>query len=149
MLINGASGGVGTFAVQIAKALGAYVTAVCGTRNVEQARSLGADHVIDYTREDFTRSDERYDLMFDIAGNRPWSHCRRVLMPKGTSSWSEGLRIVRSVHSATWPRFVWQPCPVIGGRHSFSRPTTELTWNICASFSKRGACHRSSTSSTA
>jgi NADPH:quinone reductase-like Zn-dependent oxidoreductase len=83
VLINGASGGVGTFAVQIAKALGADVTAVCSDRNVEQARSLGADHVIDYTREDFTRSDERYDLMFDIAGNRPWSHCRRVLMPKG------------------------------------------------------------------
>jgi NADPH:quinone reductase-like Zn-dependent oxidoreductase len=84
VLINGASGGVGTFAVQIAKALGADVTAVCSTRNVELVRSIGADHVIDYTREDFTRSDQRYDLIFDNAGNRSWSHCRRVLNPKAT-----------------------------------------------------------------
>jgi NADPH:quinone reductase-like Zn-dependent oxidoreductase len=68
--------------VQIAKALGADVTAVCSTGNVELARSLGGDLVIDDTREDFTRGDQRYDLLFDIAGNRPWSHCRRVLTPK-------------------------------------------------------------------
>jgi NADPH:quinone reductase-like Zn-dependent oxidoreductase len=84
VLINGASGGVGTFAVQIAKALGAEVTGVCSTRNVDIARSLGADHVIDYTQEDFTRSDRRYDLMLDIAGSRSWSECRRVLNPKAT-----------------------------------------------------------------
>jgi NADPH:quinone reductase-like Zn-dependent oxidoreductase len=84
VLINGASGGVGTFAVQLAKALGAEVTAVCSTRNVEVARSLGADRVIDYTREDFTRTDRRYDLLLDVAGSRPWSACRRVLEPRGT-----------------------------------------------------------------
>ncbi len=84
VLINGASGGVGTFAVQIAKAFGAEVTGVCSTRNVDLVRSIGADHVIDYTREDFTRSDRRYDLMLDVAGSRSWSECRRVLNPQAT-----------------------------------------------------------------
>lgn len=84
VLINGASGGVGTFAVQIAKALGAEVTGVCSTGNVELVRSLGADHVVDYTQEDFTRTNRRYDLMFDVAGSRSWSECRRVLDPRGT-----------------------------------------------------------------
>jgi NADPH:quinone reductase-like Zn-dependent oxidoreductase len=84
VLINGASGGVGTFAVQIAKALGAEVTAVCSTRNVDLVRSIGADHVVDYTREDFTRSAERYDLMFDNAGSKSWSECKRVLKPHAT-----------------------------------------------------------------
>ena len=81
VLINGASGGVGTFAVQIAKALGAEVTGVCSTRNVELVQSLGADHVVDYTRDDFTRSDRRYDLLLDVAGSRSWSECTRVLKP--------------------------------------------------------------------
>jgi len=84
VLINGASGGVGTFAVQIAKAFGAEVTGVCSTRNVDLVRSIGADHVIDYTQEDFTRSDRRYDLMLDVAGSRSWSACRRVLNPQAT-----------------------------------------------------------------
>lgn len=84
VLINGASGGVGTFAVQIAKALGAEVTGVCSTRNVEIVRSLGADHVVDYTQEDFTRSDRRYDLMLDVAGSRSWSECKRILSPEAT-----------------------------------------------------------------
>ena len=84
VLINGAAGGVGTFAVQIAKSFGADVTGVCSTRNVDLVRSIGADHVIDYTRDDFTRSAERYDVIFDCVGNRPLSACRRVMTPKGT-----------------------------------------------------------------
>jgi NADPH:quinone reductase-like Zn-dependent oxidoreductase len=84
VLINGASGGVGTFAVQIAKSFGAEVTGVCSARNVDVVRSLGADHVVDYTKEDFTRSGRRYDLMLDIAGNRSWSDCKRVLGERAT-----------------------------------------------------------------
>ena len=84
VLINGASGGVGTFAVQIAKALGADVTAVCSSRNVEQTRSLGADRVVDYSQEDFTQRSERHDLMIDIAGSKPFRKFRRVLTPKAT-----------------------------------------------------------------
>lgn len=83
VLINGAAGGVGTFAVQIAKSLGADVTGVCSTRNVDMVRSIGADRIIDYTREDFTRSGQRYDVIFDCAGNHSLSACRRVLNPKG------------------------------------------------------------------
>jgi NADPH:quinone reductase-like Zn-dependent oxidoreductase len=83
VLINGASGGVGTFAVQIAKSFGADVTGVCSTRNTELVQSLGADHVIDYTKDDFTKGAERYDVVIDNVGNRSLSECRSVLKPNG------------------------------------------------------------------
>jgi NADPH:quinone reductase-like Zn-dependent oxidoreductase len=84
VLIHGASGGVGTFAVQIAKAFGAEVTAVCSTRNVDAVRSMGADHVIDYTKEDFTQNGQQYDLIVAANGNRSISEYKRALRPSGT-----------------------------------------------------------------
>jgi NADPH:quinone reductase-like Zn-dependent oxidoreductase len=99
VLINGASGGVGTFAVQIAKSFGTEVTGVCSTRNVDLVRSIGADHVIDYTKEDFTKSDQRYDLIFDLIGNHSFSERRRILTPNGIcvmagiggAGWRDGI----------------------------------------------------------
>jgi len=90
VLINGASGGVGTFAVQIAKAFGAEVTGVCSTRNVDLVRSIGADHVVDYTRDDFTSTGSRYDTVLDLVGNRSLADLRRALTPTGTLLLSGG-----------------------------------------------------------
>lgn len=101
VLINGASGGVGTFAVQIAKAFGAEVTGVCSTRNMDMVRSIGADHVIDYTREDFTQGGRRYDHILDQVGNCSFSDCRRSLTPQGTlipNSGHAGLGYVIKAH---------------------------------------------------
>ena len=95
VLINGAAGGVGTFAVQIAKSFGADVTGVCSTRNVEMVRSIGADRVIDYTREDFTKGTQRYNLIFDCVGNHSLSACRRVLNPNG-------ICVIAGVPSKVW-----------------------------------------------
>jgi NADPH:quinone reductase-like Zn-dependent oxidoreductase len=90
VLVNGASGGVGTFAVQLGKALGAEVTAVCSTRNVDLVRELGADTVVDYTREDFARTGRHYDVVFDLVGNRSLGDLRRALTPEGTLVLSGG-----------------------------------------------------------
>jgi NADPH:quinone reductase-like Zn-dependent oxidoreductase len=115
VLIIGASGGVGTYAVQLAKAFGAEVTGVCSTTKVDLVRSLGADHVIDYTQEDFTRSGQRYDLILDIGGNRSLSRLRRALAPKGTlvlaggeagGRWLGGLD--RQLRALLLSRFVGQ-----------------------------------------
>jgi NADPH:quinone reductase-like Zn-dependent oxidoreductase len=101
VLVNGASGGVGTFAVQIAKAMGADVTGVCSPRNIDLIQSLGADHVLDYTSEDFTRTGQRYDVVFDLVGNRSLTDLRRALTPAGTIVLSGG-----GVSANGRPRFV-------------------------------------------
>ena len=118
VLVNGASGGVGTFAVQIAKSFGTEVTGVCSTRNVDLVRSIGADHVIDYTKEDFTKTDQRYDLIFDLVGNHSFSERRRVLNPNGIcvmagvggAGWHDGMgmRLAGELNSLAWSRFTSQ-----------------------------------------
>ena len=104
VLVNGASGGVGTFAVQIAKAFGAEVTAVCSPQNLEQARSIGADRVIDYTKEDFTQGDRRYDVIFDNVGNHSIAERRRVLTPNGICVLA-GMGSAGK-HEGQWPRLL-------------------------------------------
>jgi NADPH:quinone reductase-like Zn-dependent oxidoreductase len=118
VLINGASGGVGTFAVQIAKSFGAEVTGVCSTRNVDLVQSIGADHVIDYTKEDFTKTDQRYDLIFDLIGNHSFSERRRILKPNGIcvmagvggAGWHDGMamRLAGELNAYVRSRFVSQ-----------------------------------------
>lgn len=126
VLINGASGGIGTFAVQLANVAGAEVTGVCSTPNVDLVRSLGADDVVDYTREDFTARSGRYDLLVDLVGNRPLGEMRRALTPRGTLAIVGGLAggggrllgpMVQLLKGAAMSRFVsqrivgvsWQP----------------------------------------
>ena len=104
VLINGASGGVGTFTVQIAKAFGAEVTGVCSTKNLDMVRSLGADHVIDYTKEDFTKGDQRYDVIYDLVNNRSFAERRRILKPGGICVLA-GIG-GSGMHEETWSHFV-------------------------------------------
>ena len=126
VLITGASGGVGTFAVQIAKSFGAEVTGVCSTRNVDMVRSIGADHVIDYTQADFTKSEQRYDLILDNVGSHSLSRTRRILAPDGMllangapmSGWIGGLNHFASAFVSSL--FVPQQ-----GRPFVSMPTSE------------------------
>jgi len=118
VLVNGASGGVGTFAVQIAKSFGAEVTGVCSTRNVDLVRSIGADHVIDYTKEDFTNGTEHYDLIFDLVCNHSFAERRRVLTPQGIcvmagiggAGWHDGIlgKIVGELYAIARSRFIGQ-----------------------------------------
>ena len=118
VLVNGASGGVGTFAVQIAKSFGTEVTGVCSTRNVDLVRSIGADHVIDYTKEDFTKTNQRYDLIFDLVGNHSFSERRRILNPNGIcvmagiggAGWHDGIgmRLAGELNAYVRSRFVSQ-----------------------------------------
>ncbi len=118
VLINGASGGVGTLAVQIAKSFGTEVTGVCSTRNVDLVQSIGADRVIDYTKEDFTKTDQRYDLIFDLIGNHSFSERRRILNPNGIcvmagvggAGWHDGMgmRLAGELNAYVRSRFVSQ-----------------------------------------
>lgn len=109
VLINGAAGGIGTFAVPIAKWIGAEVTGVCSTRNVEMVRSLGADHVIDYTREDFTASAGRYDVLLDNVGNRPLSALKRVLAPRGRCILAGAPKTFPAIFARVVKAFAWSP----------------------------------------
>jgi NADPH:quinone reductase-like Zn-dependent oxidoreductase len=109
VLINGAAGGIGTFAVQIAKSFGAHVTGVCSTKNVELVLSLGADRVIDYTRDDFTEDSERYDVLLDNVGNRTLSEMRRVLSPSGKCVMAGAPKELLAMLSRLLKAFAWSP----------------------------------------
>jgi len=109
VLINGAAGGIGTFAVQIAKSLGANVTGICSTKNVELVRSLGADRVIDYTRGDFTQDSERYDLLLDNVGNRPLLAMKRVLSPNGMCVMTGAPKEIWAVFARLLKAYAWPP----------------------------------------
>ena len=109
VLINGAAGGIGTFAVQIAKSMGANVTGVCSTNNVDLVRSLGADRVIDYTRDDFTQDSQRYDLLLDNVGNRTLSSMRQVLTPNGKCIMAGAPKTLSGALSRVFKAWAWSP----------------------------------------
>src|SRR3954462_8837261 len=124
VLINGASGGVGTFAVQIAKSFGANVTGVCSRRNADMVRSIGADQVIDYTNEDFTQTEQLYDVMLDLVGSRSLRDCRRALTPRGTyvlvgvSELGRWFGLARQIKALLLSPFVRQSMRVFVVRHN-------------------------------
>jgi NADPH:quinone reductase-like Zn-dependent oxidoreductase len=124
VLINGASGGVGTFAVQIAKSFGANVTGAGSTRNVDMVRSIGADEVIDYTKEDFTQAGHRYDVMLDLVGSRSLSDCRRAVTPRGTyvvvgvKNMGRWFGLARQLKALSLSPFVGQQMRVFVVRHN-------------------------------
>src|SRR3954468_8050163 len=124
VLVNGASGGIGTFAVQIAKAFGADVTGVCSTRNVDLVGSLGAGRAIDYTKEHFTKTERRYDVMLDLVGNRPLSDCRRAVTARGTyvlvgvSDLGRWFGLARQIKALLLSPFVRQRMRVFVVRHN-------------------------------
>lgn len=124
VVINGASGGVGTFAVQIAKSFGADVTGVCSTKNVEMVRSIGANRVIDYTKEDFAQADQRYDVMLDLVGNRSLSDCMGTLSRQGTyvlvgvSDMDRWFGLARQIKALSLSPFVRQRVRVFLVRHN-------------------------------
>ena len=132
VLINGASGGVGTFAVQIAKSLGATVTGVCSTRNLDLVRSAGADEVIDYTSEDATRGEQRYDLVFDVAAKLSFADCKRVLSPQGifvTTEFSPALLL-----KALWASLTGDQKLV----SQLAKPPSERDWAFMKELLERG-----------
>ena len=132
VLINGASGGVGTFAVQIAKSFGATVTAVCSTRNLDLVRSAGADEVIDYTSEDATRGEQRYDLVFDVAAKLSFADCKRVLSPQGifvTTEFSPALLL-----KALWASLTGEQKLV----SQLAKPPSERDWAFMKELLERG-----------
>lgn len=145
VLVNSASGGVGTFAVQIAKGLGAVVTGVCSARNAELVRSLGADHVVDYAREDFTRSGRRYDVVLDLVGTRGITALRRALTPAGTLVLAGGGAPGRFVGAAalTLKGVILSP-PSSGSACSRSSgpPRARRSWWRCGSWPSPGSSPR-------